>query len=89
MIGKHNVLFADFKSDARPPAAPDEVPDRTIAQLALYRRALAEALPGRTLRALLIYTSGPKVLEIPAEMLDRTWLRLETQPSLAGPGFVS
>jgi ATP-dependent helicase/nuclease subunit A len=45
--------------------------------------ALAQAFPGHSLRALLIFTAGPRVFEIPAESLDSAWQRRKTQSSAA------
>lgn len=77
------VTIGDFKSDARVPNALADVPAGYIEQLAAYRAALLEAFPGRPVRALLIYTAAPRVLEIPAESLDSAWRRVKTQTSPA------
>jgi len=77
------VVIGDFKTDARVPATLDEVSPAYVEQLAAYRAALREAFPGRPVRALLVYTAGPRVLEIPAESLDSAWRRVKTQTSLA------
>ena len=38
--------------------------------MALYRAALLRSFPGRTVRCILVYTDGPRVIELPATMLD-------------------
>jgi len=63
------VLIADYKSDALVPHRLDEVP-AYIAQLALYRAVLGRLYPGKTVRAALLFTSGPLLLEVPAAALD-------------------
>lgn len=83
LILPDSVVFADFKSDAFVPASAAEIPVHYIAQLAAYRAALAQAFPGRNLRALLIFTAAPRVFEIPAESLESTWQRLKSQWSPA------
>lgn len=70
------VLVADYKTTARPPATPAEVPDMYLGQLAVYRALLAQLAPGRRVRCLLIYTSGPTVLEIPDAQLDAALARI-------------
>lgn len=77
------VTIGDFKSDARAPGTLADVPVAYIEQLAAYRAALLAAFPGRAVRALLVYTAGPRVLEIPAESLDSAWHRVKTQTSPA------
>jgi ATP-dependent helicase/nuclease subunit A len=58
------VLIADFKTGAAPAGRP---PRAYVTQLALYGRALANLYPGRRIRALLVYTSGPSVSELSPE----------------------
>jgi ATP-dependent helicase/nuclease subunit A len=41
-----------------------------VAQLALYRAAVALLYPGKSVRCFLIFTSGPQVEEIPEAKLD-------------------
>ena len=62
------VLIADFKTGRPHPLAT--VPQAYVAQLALYRVAVAPLYPGRPVRAFVVWTSGPSVLELPAERLD-------------------
>lgn len=70
------VLVADFKTTARPPANADEIPEVYVGQLAVYRALMAQVAPGRPVRCLLIYTSGPVVIEVPAAMLDAALARI-------------
>jgi ATP-dependent helicase/nuclease subunit A len=44
--------------------------------LAAYRLALREIYPGRLVRAALLWTDGPRLMEIPADVLDRYTARL-------------
>ena len=41
-------------------------------QLALYRALLAEIYPGRTVRAFLLWTAAPLLMEIDAKTLDES-----------------
>ena len=41
-------------------------------QLALYRALLAEIYPGRTVRAFLLWTAAPLLMEIDAKTLDKS-----------------
>jgi ATP-dependent helicase/nuclease subunit A len=63
------VLIADYKTDNVVPRRLDEVPQRYVAQLALYRAVLARIYPGKAVRAALIFTSAPALIELPAEAM--------------------
>ncbi len=63
------VLIADYKTDSVVPQAPEDVP-RYVTQLALYRAVLGRLYPAKTVRAALIFTTGPALLEIPGADLD-------------------
>jgi ATP-dependent helicase/nuclease subunit A len=64
------VWIVDFKTDASPPRQPDAVPIAYVDQLALYRTVIQRIFPGRTVRAMLLFTMGPKRIEVEAARLD-------------------
>jgi ATP-dependent helicase/nuclease subunit A len=64
------LLVLDYKTNRPPPSTPDEVAPGYIAQLAAYRAALRLMFPERALRAAIIWTDGPKLMEIPSTLLD-------------------
>jgi ATP-dependent helicase/nuclease subunit A len=73
------ILIADYKTNHAP---PDNL-DRALAvyphyarQLALYRALLAIVYPGRDVRAALLWTETPQLMEIPGHALDATLLPL-------------
>jgi ATP-dependent helicase/nuclease subunit A len=70
------LLILDYKTNRPPPETPDEVAPAYVAQLAAYRAALKLMFPGRALRAALIWTDGPKLMEIPSNLLDRAERRI-------------
>jgi ATP-dependent helicase/nuclease subunit A len=70
------VLVVDYKTDSVVPGRLDDVPPAYIAQLALYRAVLAHIYSGKSVRAALIFSAGPVLLEIPGSTLDAA---LETQ----------
>ena len=63
------VLIADYKTDRIVPDRLDEM-HAYVAQLALYRAVLARIFPGKTVRAALLFTDGPKLMEVPAAAMD-------------------
>ncbi|MET0481611.1 MAG: 3'-5' exonuclease, partial [Aestuariivirgaceae bacterium] len=64
------VFIADYKSDRNPPTRLEEVDRAYIRQLAAYRAALLQIYPDRPLRAALVWTEGPTIMEIPEALLD-------------------
>lgn len=65
-----SVVIADFKTTARPPASAAAIPPETLAQLAVYRALVGTIYPGRTVRALAIYTATLARFEPEAAQLD-------------------
>jgi ATP-dependent helicase/nuclease subunit A len=63
------VLIADYKTDRIVPDRLDET-HPYVTQLALYRALLARVFPGKTVRAALLFTDGPKLMEVPAAVMD-------------------
>jgi ATP-dependent helicase/nuclease subunit A len=63
------ILIADYKTDRVPPNRLDEV-EPYVAQLALYRAVLGRLYPHKTVRAALLFTEGPRLMEIPAAAMD-------------------
>jgi ATP-dependent helicase/nuclease subunit A len=70
------VLIIDYKTAHAPPATPAEAPAAYLRQLALYRQVLRQIYPDRTVRAALIWTEVPEIMEFPASMLDAELARV-------------
>jgi ATP-dependent helicase/nuclease subunit A len=64
------LLILDYKTNRPPPQEPGEVAEAYVAQLAAYRMALRDMFPDRALRAAIVWTDGPKLMEIPSTLLD-------------------
>jgi len=62
------VLIVDYKTNRPPPA--DGVALAYRRQLALYRALLREIYPSHDVRAFLLWTATPRLMEIDAETLD-------------------
>ena len=67
-VSDSEVLIADFKTGRPRPLA--ETPFSIVTQLAIYRALAGEIYPGRSLRALVVWTQGPSVVELDAARLD-------------------
>lgn len=63
------VTVVDFKTARRPPASLDQVPLSTRRQMAAYAAVLEQIYPGREVRAALLYTQTPQLIEVPAAEL--------------------
>ncbi|WP_299192227.1 double-strand break repair helicase AddA [uncultured Erythrobacter sp.] len=59
------VTVVDFKTTRRPPETLDQVPASTLRQMAAYAAALAAIYPGKTIRAAILYTHAPRLIDIP------------------------
>jgi ATP-dependent helicase/nuclease subunit A len=70
VVGETEVLLVDYKTDRPAPPAVTDVAETYIAQMAAYRAVLSQRWPGRRVRCLLVWTDGPKLMEIPGAMLD-------------------
>jgi ATP-dependent helicase/nuclease subunit A len=64
------LLVVDYKTNRPPPSTPEEVAPAYIAQLAAYRAALRLMFPTHALRGAIVWTDGPKLMEIPSTLLD-------------------
>jgi ATP-dependent helicase/nuclease subunit A len=69
IVTADTVLIADYKTDRMVPQKLDEIAPY-VTQLALYRAVLARLYPQKRIRAALIFTSGPKLIDVPAEDMD-------------------
>jgi ATP-dependent helicase/nuclease subunit A len=75
-VVEEDLLIVDYKTNRPPPTTLEEVAPAYIAQLAGYRKALAPIFPGRRLRAALLWTDGPRLMEVPSTVLDAAEKRL-------------
>ncbi len=73
-----SVLIVDYKTNRSPPSSPADVAETYLYQLAAYRLALAAIFPGKIVRAALLWTDGPLLMEIPSSKLDEFAERLWT-----------
>ena len=75
-VTAHEVLIVDYKTNRPPPAGLDEVPDGYVLQLALYAELLKPLYPSRKVRAVLLFTETPRLIEIPSDALATALARL-------------
>jgi ATP-dependent helicase/nuclease subunit A len=70
-VAPDSVFVLDYKTHRRPPANESQVPELYLRQMALYRALLAGAFPGRRVRCALLWTEGPRIMELSDAALDR------------------
>ena len=64
------VLIVDYKTNHAPPAAEAGAPSGYVRQLALYRAVLQKLYPQLPVRAALLWTETPELMEISTPALD-------------------
>lgn len=69
LVTDDRVLVVDFKTGRRAPGSLEEVPPYHVRQMAAYVAALEVVFPGRRVEAGLLYTAGPVLFALPAELV--------------------
>ena len=69
-VTQASVLIADFKTNRPAPRRIADVPPAYVRQLALYRAVLQKLYPDKPVRAALVWTEVPDLMELSAETLD-------------------
>ncbi|HEY1876397.1 MAG TPA: double-strand break repair helicase AddA, partial [Rhizomicrobium sp.] len=64
------VLILDYKTNRPAPAREADVSPVYLAQMALYRAAAAKIFPGRRIVCGLVFTDGPRLLQLSDVVLD-------------------
>jgi ATP-dependent helicase/nuclease subunit A len=79
------ILAVDFKTSRPPPARVEDVSAVYLAQMALYRAALAKIYPNRRIVCALVWTEGPTLMTLPDAQMDaemgRIRARLDSEAS--------
>jgi ATP-dependent helicase/nuclease subunit A len=71
VVTPDRVLIVDYKSVRPPPETPESVAAPYLRQLATYRAALRLIYPDRTVECALLWTAAPRLMPVPAALLDR------------------
>ena len=69
-VTDREILIGDFKTNRPPPTRIADVPPSYIRQLALYRAVLRRIYPTKLVRAALIWTETPDLMELSQDLLD-------------------
>jgi ATP-dependent helicase/nuclease subunit A len=76
VVTQSSVLIADFKTDRAVPSRIEAVRPKYVEQLALYRAVLTKLYPDKLVRAALIWTEVPDLMELSGELLDGALARV-------------
>jgi ATP-dependent helicase/nuclease subunit A len=68
-VGEHHVQVVDFKTGRAVPGDAGQVPTPHLRQMAAYVAALEVIFPGRQVEAALLYTSAPRLIALPDDLL--------------------
>jgi ATP-dependent helicase/nuclease subunit A len=69
-VTDNQVLIVDFKTNRPPPMHENQVPEVYLAQMALYREGAKKLFSGRRVVCGLVFTDGPKLLQLSDVVLD-------------------
>jgi len=64
-----DVLIVDFKTNRPPPSDPKDVAPVYLRQMATYRAAMSTIFPNKPVRCILLWTDGPKWMELPDNLI--------------------
>ncbi|HUQ14303.1 MAG TPA: PD-(D/E)XK nuclease family protein, partial [Novosphingobium sp.] len=70
VLGAEIIRIVDYKTARRPPESLAQVPPAHIRQMAAYAAALQAIHPAMRVEAGLLYTQAPRMIAIPAEVLE-------------------
>lgn len=64
LITSSEILIVDYKTNRPPPETEAEIPSIYRRQMQAYADTIARIYPARTIRAALLWTDGPRLMEI-------------------------
>lgn len=76
LVMADEVLVVDFKTARRPPSNVNGIAQGTVKQMAAYVAALGAIYPGRAIKAAVLYTQTPQLIDLPMAMLEAAKPRL-------------
>ncbi len=86
VVSGDRVIVVDYKTNRPARATVAEAPHEYVIQLALYRAVLQRLYPGKTVVAAIVWTDGPRFMEVPAAALDEAADRASGDPRALQPG---
>ncbi|QJB68126.1 double-strand break repair helicase AddA [Parasphingorhabdus halotolerans] len=71
LITDDRIYVVDFKTARSVPPSAEKAPVAYLRQMAAYVAALEKIFPGRPIKAGLLYSQGPIMLELPYDLIDQ------------------
>ncbi len=69
VVRDDEVMIVDYKTNRPPPRDVEDTPRAYRRQMSIYRAALAQMYPGKTVRCFILWTNGPWMVELPEHIL--------------------
>jgi ATP-dependent helicase/nuclease subunit A len=63
------LIAVDFKSNAKVPARPEDVPPAILAQMGAYLSGLRQVFPGQPVEVAILWTRAAKLMVLPHDMV--------------------
>ncbi len=79
VVQDDRLLIVDYKTNYISPSGISDISPSYIAQLAIYRAVLQPLYLNKKIEAGLLYTRTPKIIEVPADMLDAAMQELSSK----------
>lgn len=79
IVDSNGFLILDYKTSRAVPASADSLPRHYLAQLGAYRATLMQIFPGQAVRAAVLFTKRPLLLECSGLILDTVMADLRRQ----------
>lgn len=79
IIQSDQVLIIDYKTDRPAPDSADAVEEAYWVQMAAYRAVLQSLYPDRPVRCALLYTDGPRLIELSGAEMSESLNRVESR----------
>lgn len=76
VITKDRVLVVDYKTNRPAPSDIKDADRAYLIQMAVYVAVLRTVFPGRRVEAALVWTDGPRLMPVPADLIDKTLAEL-------------
>lgn len=70
VVAPDSVWIVDYKTNRPPPEFEADVAPIYLRQIAAYRAALSAVYPDRPIRCVLLWTDGPRLMELSPALLD-------------------
>ncbi|MEY2926290.1 MAG: hypothetical protein RL367_767 [Pseudomonadota bacterium] len=85
LVSDTQVLVVDFKTGRRVPGQIDQAPISHLRQMSAYALLLRGIFPGRRVKAALLYTNGPVLMELTDALIEAHKPGLQGQQDNLGP----